>query len=466
MRLLKTLLVIGMLAVQTLAAEGSFRAGAASVVITPPAGTPMAGYYRLRTADGVLDELYARALVVEQAGLKAAFVTLDLITVTRKVTLAAREIISTQTGIPVERVMISATHSHTGPVLGRDSAIDSLTGGDTPPVQTYSESLPALIARSVAEANARLVPAQASTATGREHSLGFNRRFWLSDGTVAWNPPKLSPTIVAPAGPTDPDVGVLLLEKIGTTPTPLATYVNFALHPDVVGGSRISADYPGSLARRLADVHGPEMVTLFANGCCGNVNHRNIWWANPQSGPTEMERIGAVLAGAVLKTWPNLQRITTFGPRARSAMVSLPLPKFTDEDRREARETMRRMTDPKVGTVAKAKAVCILDTLAREGKPIEVEVQAIALSRDVAIVGLPGEIFAELGLALKKASPFKHTFIAELANGSIGYIPIRSAYAEGNYEVVSARVGEGAGERLVDEAAKLLGLVLQSAAEK
>ena len=135
--------VLGLLAVRTWAAEDDFRAGAASVVITPPAGTPMAGYYRLRTADGVLDDLHAKALVVEQAGMKAAFVTLDLITVTRTVTAAARGLIATQTSIPPERVMISATHSHTGPVLTRDSAIDSLTGGDTQPVQTYSESLPA-----------------------------------------------------------------------------------------------------------------------------------------------------------------------------------------------------------------------------------------------------------------------------------------------------------------------------------
>jgi hypothetical protein len=235
--------------------------------------------------------------------------------------------------------------------------------------------------------------------------------------------------------------------------------VNFAMHPDVVSGTKISADYPGSLSRHLEKVHGAEMVTLFANGCCGNVNHRNVWWADAQSGPREMERIGAVLTGAVLKTWPGLQPVTTFAPRARSAMVSFALPKFSDEDRNEARETMRRMSDPKISTAAKAKAVCVLDTLAREGKPIEVEVQAIALSEDVAIVGLPGEIFAELGLALKKASPFRHTLIAELANGSIGYIPNRAAYAEGNYEVVSSRVGAGAGEMLVAVAGRVLGEV-------
>ena len=93
---------------------------------------------------------------------------------------------------------------------------------------------------------------------------------------------------------------------------------------------------------------------------------------------------------------------------------------------------------------------------ARNGKPWEVEVQVIALGNEVAWVSLPGEIFVELGLAIKQASPFRYTMIAELANGSIGYIPDRPAYAQGNYEVVSARCAEGSGEMLVKAAVRLL----------
>ena len=98
----------------------------------------------------------------------------------------------------------------------------------------------------------------------------------------------------------------------------------------------------------------------------------------------------------------------------------------------------------------------ILDTAAREGKPLEVEVQVIALGNELAWVGLPGEVFVELGLAIKKNSPFKRTLLVELANGSIGYIPDRRSYAEGNYEPESARCAPGSGELLVDTALKLL----------
>ena len=103
-------------------------------------------------------------------------------------------------------------------------------------------------------------------------------------------------------------------------------------------------------------------------------------------------------------------------------------------------------------------AVSILDTVEKQEKniPLEADVQVISFCDDVAIVALPGEIFVELGLAIKKASPFKHTFIAELANGSIGYVPNHEAYPQGNYEVVSARGAAGTGETITGTALKLL----------
>ncbi|MES2572024.1 MAG: hypothetical protein V4710_18460 [Verrucomicrobiota bacterium] len=452
MKLMLRCLALLLLSTQLDAAE--FRAGAASVVITPPAGTPVAGYYHLRTADGVLDDLYAKALVIEQDGARAAFVTLDLITTTRPVIVEARRLIAEQTGIAPESVMISATHSHTGPVLTYGSTLDELTGGETPLAHSYVGTLPSLIARSVAEANAGLAAAGASVMLLREERLSFNRRFWMNDGTLSWNPPKLDPAIVAPAGPIDPDLGLLHVKTTGAKPVSLAAYVNFALHADVVGGSRISADFPGVLARHLARSTGASTVTLFANGCCGNINHRNVWWNSPQSGPEETERIGTALAGTLLANWSALAPLKAPAPQSRSVMVEIPARQFSADAVESARNVVRQK---KSGTVVQAEAFCVLDSLLREGKPYEVEVQVIALGDELAIVSLPGEIFVELGLAIKKASPFKYTFIAELANGSLGYVPNRAAYAEGNYEVVSARGAEGSGERLVDAAVKLLG---------
>ena len=435
---------------------GELRVGAAAVVITPEPGTPLAGYYSLRAADGVLDDLYAKALVVEQDGAAAAMVTLDLLTIPRPTVEAARALIEKETGIPGANVMLSATHQHTGPVLARDSARDAFDGGTTAPGQDYTRKLPALIARAVADAHRKLVPARALAAKTTVENLAYNRRFWMEDGTVGWNPPKLSPRIIAPAGPHDPEIGLLHFETLEKSARPLAAYVNYAMHPDTTGGTKISADYPGVLARALASFKGPEMVTLFANGCCGNLNHRNVWWADPQKGPEETARLGNILAGAVCAAWPQLAEVRTHAPRVHREIVQLALPDITEADRVEAREELRRTQAGQGKFMSQVKAFRVLDVQARGGTPWEVEVQIIALGADVAFVSLPGEIFVELGLAIKAASPFRQTFIAELANGSIGYIPDRKAYAEGNYEPVSARCAAGSGELLVETALRLL----------
>jgi hypothetical protein len=199
------------------------------------------------------------------------------------------------------------------------------------------------------------------------------------------------------------------------------------------------------------------MVAIFANGTCGNINHINYLAEQPQlTGPPETHRLGAALADAVMQTWPRLQPVTTVAPRVRSAMVTVPRPKFSEAEVAKAQGIASRMMTENLGTVVMAEAVCILETVRKQDTPLQVEVQAFALSDDLAVVSLPGEIFVELGLAIKAASPFKQTLIAELANGSMGYVPNREAYPQGNYEVVSARGEAGTGELLVSTALQLL----------
>ncbi len=433
---------------------GELRVGVAAVAITPPEGTPLAGYYSPRGTKAVLDDLYSKALVLEQDGTRAAVVVCDLISMPRHTVVAARRLVEKQTGIPGARVLISATHTHTGPVLTRESARDSLDGGNSDLGRRYTEALPEKIARSVHEAAQRLAPVRLSAGSGREDGLSFNRRFIMRDGTVSWNPRKQDPNIVRPAGPIDPEVGVLLFES--ARGKPVCTFVNFAMHPDTTGGEAVSADYPGVLSRLLAECKGAEMLTIFANGCCGNLNHRAIQWGDRQSSPQEAKRIGTVLAGTVCRTYPTLEPVSPGPLRVKSELVQLPLAPISDADVARAKEVVARIRDPKTTFMEKVKAYQVLDVAAREGKPLEVEVQVIALGDQLAWVSLPGEIFVELGLAIKKASPCRHTLLAELANGAIGYIPDRTAYPQGNYEVVSARCAVGSGEMLVESAVRLL----------
>jgi hypothetical protein len=200
------------------------------------------------------------------------------------------------------------------------------------------------------------------------------------------------------------------------------------------------------------------MISVFANGCCGNINHTDYITGKRR---TTLE-LGTALADAADAAWPNLKRIDAFKPRVRSEQVTLKRRSFTEAQIAKAKDMAANMFTKNFGTVPMAETVCILETLDKKDKPLLAEVQVIAISNDVAVVALPGEIFVELGLVLKKASPFKHTLIAELANGSIGYVPNKEAYPQGNYEIVSARCEAGSGEKLVKVALKLLGEVSET----
>ena len=437
------------------ALQAQVSVGAAAVDITPPPGAPMPGYYYNRGGEGVHDPLHAKAIVFEHGGVKAALVACDLIGLPAAVAEAARARIERETGIPRERVMISATHTHTGALLISGPNRYNLEGEALALARQYTDSVPVKIAEAVAKARAALRPARVRAGIGQEPSLTFNRRFLMSDGTIAWNPGKRNPRIVRPAGPIDADVPVVWWES--EKGEALAAYVNYALHLDTVGGTQVSADYPYTLAKLLGAAHGEQLVTLFTIGAAGNLNHIDVSTARPQKGHGEAARIGTVLAAAALKTAWKAEPAAGGRRQGASAVGRLPLRPYTAEDLAWARKTAatfgRKDAAPFNDLV---RASRIEEIAGREGKPLEAEVQVIALGSDLAWVGLPGEIFTELGRAIKLASPFRYTIVAELANGSLGYVPDRKAYGEGAYEVESARCAEGSGELLVEKAVELL----------
>jgi hypothetical protein len=438
------------------AASGqTLRVGAAEVVITPPAGIPMAGYYSTRLMTGVHDDLHAKAIVIESDGHRAALVGCDLIGIPPAIIEEARQLVEKGTGIPGENVMISATHSHTGPLIPGGGARDGAYGGNLPIAQKYREELPRKIAQSVALASGRLTPARVSFAKGREDSISFNRRFFMKDGSVGWNPGKLNPNIGKPAGPIDPDVPVVLFESLKGEP--LATYVNFAMHQDTVGGMEASSDYAYTLSQVLGKLKGAGMITVFTIGAAGNINHLDVMSAAPQKGHEEAARLGTILSGEVLKSYARLEPMRGTGLETMHRDLKLDLAKLAPGDEERAKEFAKQVdAGQKVNFLDTVFAFRALDTVKRDGRPLDAEVQVIALGDQIAWVGLPGEIFTELGTAIKQSSPFPLTIVAELAHGPVTYIPNSAAFAQGNYEVVSSRAAQGSGERLVAAAKQLL----------
>ncbi len=428
--------------------------GAAIVKITPPLGIPLAGYYHERGSDGVHDDLFARALVLEKDDITLAMVSLDLITTKRPFVEEARKIIESETGIKGEHVMISATHAHTGPILGGGRTRDEVEGEMGQLVKEYTRSLPGKIAQAVNIAAKNKVPGQTMAAVGFQDSIAFNRRFHMKDGSVGWNPGKLNPNIVKAAGPIDPEVPFVYFRTMDQTP--VATYVNYSVHLDNVGGLEISADLPFSLSESLKQFLGHEAITLYVSGAAGDVNHIDVHWNQSQKGHQNAARMGMVLAGEILGHWPQLQKVE--GPlNARSEFVTLPLPRISPEEVETSKKVITTTQDNTRANFMKlVQAHKVLDVDARKGQPLEVEVQVFTLGTELAWVALPGEVFVQLGLDLKLDSPFPQTMIAELANGSIGYIPNVRAYPQGNYEVVSARCAVGSGEKLIQTAVQLL----------
>lgn len=412
--------------------------GAGTSVITPYLDQPMAGYYYPRTADGVHDDLKAKALVFEAGGERIVLVACDTVGTSREPVEHARAAISKRLGIPAAHILISATHCHTGPVLTAD----------------YAQTLGRRMVDAVVTAAGRKREARLFAGIEREPSLPFNRRFFMKDGTVRTNPGFLNPEVVKPAGPIDPRVGVLYAENAGGEA--LMTWVNYAMHLDTVGGTWISADYPYYMGRLLSKVKGPDMLTVFTIGAAGNINHWDVRRPGPQRGQQTAQRLGEVLGSAVLKAYTHLEPVAAAKVAGRSVKVTLPCRKVTPEDVAAARKVVAVPPDPNVDfTLERVKAMRDLDIHKRQGKDFEAEVQVLAAG-PVAFVAIPGELFVELGQGIQKASPFPYTFIVTLANEGLGYIPTREAYEQGAYEPTSTRFAPGSGEILRDKAVEVL----------
>ena len=298
--------------------------GFAQMDITPVRPTPMAGYYGKRLSTESHDPLWAKVTVMDDGTSSVAIISLDLIATTKWLVDETRALIAKQSRIPAECILISATHSHTGPVLfDPNSSRYNRFGNAETETKQFMLELPNKIATGVANAIEAKQPMSVRHAIGQETQLAFNRRFFLTDGSVGWNPGKLNPRIVREAGPTDeglPFVAFFSKDRILS-----GLHSNFSIHLDTVGGTQWSADMPYTLEQSLSKVFGPKCHLQYATGCCGDINHIDVRHAFDQKGHTEAARIGTRLAAAVLRSWNDLTPISSNRLHASTAIVKLPL---------------------------------------------------------------------------------------------------------------------------------------------
>lgn len=432
-------------------------AGLAVVDITPPVNYRMSGYFSERLSTGTSNPLRAKAIVLRQGDASAALVFCDIIGLSLDVSSRVRRRAAKKTGIPAENILIAATHSHTGPLYAgalrkhfHDLALAE-NGSDPYEKVDYASELARKLVRVISQADKKATPVRLKAGVAKQAGLSFNRRFHMKNGTVRFNPGVMNPDIVRVAGPIDPELGMVFFNKAGGG-NPDAALVNFTLHLDTVGGSKYAADYPFYIEQSLRQVYGDDFVSLFGTGACGDINHIDV--TNRERLKTDF--IGNTLAQTVKARESSLENVADPSLAVRSETVHVPLQNFGPDKIAWARQSIKKVGTSELSFIEQVEAYKVLAREMRPGDTIGLEVQVFRLSSDVAVVGLPGEVFVDLGLAIKQASPFATTLVIELCQDAPGYIPTKKAFAEGSYETVNSRIAPGGGEVMAEAAIRLL----------
>ena len=427
------------------AAEKQFRAGAVASNITPWLGVSINGNFQDAKAAHIHDELHARCLVLDDGESRIAFVVCDSCLIPREIFDVAKRQIHEQTGLPVDHILISCTHTHSAPA--------SVGIFESEPVKEYIPFLTTRIVDGVRRAIHNLAPARIAWGVGSAPDQVFNRRWKMKPGPflanpfggmdqVKMNPPGASPDLIEPAGPTDP--GITFISVQSTDGRPIALLANYSLH--YVGGvptGDISSDYYGAFADRIqqligADHQDPEFVGIMCNGTSGNVN--NINFRHPRGFMPSYKQIRVVadaVAAEVNRVYKTLQYHDWVPLRMEQKEINIGVRRPTETEINRAREILAGYKNTKPKGVNEIYAQ---ETLYMKDYPAEVPliIQAIRIG-DLCVAAIPCEVFAETGIDIKAHSAFKPTFTISLANGWNGYLPTPEQHRLGGYETWRAR---------------------------
>jgi hypothetical protein len=431
--------------------DKQFLAGAATSVMTPGLGVSLCGSMQDRRAENIHDDLHARCLVLDNGEAKIALVLLDLIAARKEWLGEIKHQIHGFTGIPVANILISCTHTH--------SAATPVHVFQSNPEKEYLKRAASRVADGVRVAVHRLQPARIGWAVGREDRVVFNRRYFMKPGTklpspfpgaldkVKMNPPPGDKAVVKPAGPVDPEVAVLAVQKADKpSGQPLALYASYGLH--YVGGmpgSDVSADYFGAVADMLHErTGGPRrdpkqpFVALLANACFGDINNIDVRKPLRQPYPYhQMYAVAEMVAKAIYEAWRDItyQDWVPLAVKEKTLELAVRKPAAVEVDK--AKEVLQRAPQGPLKTLPEIYAretVHLADWPAKFKTPV----QAFRIG-DLGLCALPGEPFCQTGLNIKAKSPFKPTLMVGMANDYAGYLPTEEQHALGGYETWRAK---------------------------
>ena len=444
--------------------------GYASSNINPPLGLYVAGYFVPRYARGFIDDVEVGAIVLKMGRKTIALVSVDHCGINRQITEDYFKVIKERTGLSKNSVFISSTHTHTG---GRMMRWEKGKNDDHPEAQ-YCKFVGERIADTIKMALDDLKPAKMGYIVGyAPERVAYIRRYKMKDGSVMTCPPINDPGIDYPLGTLDQRVNVLRFDREGGETVVL---VNYGLHADTINSDLISSDWPGWM-RKTLDKALDGVKTIFFNGAEGDVGSTNVYvqpgdgdmndteisFDNEMKSPGMARFVGRAIAGTVLQVYDKVQYVDVddiaFIEKKVVIAANNPDPKDLPRahEYKEYHEAGRDDLIPYEAmelttVVAEAIRMCNL-----ENGPYSFDLYMTGVKiGPVALIGIPGEPFTDIGVGIKDTEGWDMILPCALTNGSQGYFPMQSAYDEGGYEVRSSRYKAGVAESLIAGGKELL----------
>lgn len=441
----------------------NLKAGFGRLVINPEEGTPIAGYYKPRFVEGILDDLEVNALSLSDGKETVLIIAVDNCGLRMELLDDYRKAISEETDVPFKNIIICSTHTHTGPSTKDVDKCEK--------TEKYMAFLKDKLKEVSLLAVSDLTDAKMGYGIGEAKNISFGRRYVMKDGSIKTNPGVNNPDIVKPLGIVDERVSVLRFDR---TDGKTLIFANFTTHPDVVGGSKISSDWPG-LTRRTVEKVVDNSLCIVVNGAEGDVNHVNV---NPKGGDfngmfndfddvargySHAQHMANVVTGGVLQCFckVNYVDVDEISAKAKVVEIASNMPKPSDmaeahrinELHKAGKDSEIPYTGMMLTTVVAEAARMVALEHGPESFPMNIN--AVSLGK-VAFVTIPGEGFTNIGLALKETEGFDLVIPIGLANGYEGYFPMKDSYDEGGYEARSSRFRAGVAEHIIEEGKALI----------
>ncbi len=447
----------------------SIYSGFAEVDISPEIGMERPGNYMKVYHKSFHDPCKVRAAVFNDTKKRTAIVGIDALSIPRSLALSVRKKIEARCGIPGEAVLIAASHSHSSGPLGRVQpgeydhadpfvrllAYDHTTCAD----KNYLEHVENSIVEAVCEADKMHTESVMGVGAGHEDKAGANRRFHMKNGFTYTYPGRGNPDIIGPAGPIDPEVGVIgVWNKEGKC---TGCIVNFARHANCPA-TGISANWIYYMEQTIKGAMGSDCIVIYLAGANGDISHDNNNDPYASLSPSDKTRyVGSLVGAEAVKVLLSIPRGVMAPIDYKSTILEIRRRQPSPDRVRKCLEMVKK-TPEEVGRAnwSFAKEIVLLDALIKKSPVCEVEVQSIQIGPAV-YVSNPAELFCQYGLNIKAESPFKFTFPVELANGSVGYVPTEEAFGPngGGYETrltAYSNLEITAGTQMVDAGVALI----------